>query len=344
MISVAFASGLLEAISAAGIDPGQLWRSLKLDCSILSRPEKFIPCSLFARLLEDAAQVSGDHCFGLHFGERFNPKDIGPLAYVVLNSPTLAVADQHAARYLKLYNQAAKVSTLVEGNRAYLHYVLCDLGTEPLRQQNEYAMVIRLNTMRMLVGSYWSPLEVQFAHQAPAEISEHERIFGAPVLFGYPSNNLVIESELLARQVPAADQRLFRIMKQYLERILEEVPQEDGFILTVSRAIAELIKDGNPSLGRTAKKLGMSPRTLQRQLKARHVEFKNLVDDTRRHFAQSYLRDRKTTLTEIAFLLGYSEASAFNRAFKRWTGLTPLAYRRKDAPVLEPTEAARRNY
>ena len=133
-------------------------------------------------------------------------------------------------------------------------------------------------------------------------------------------------------------------MKQYLERILEELPQEDAFICTVSRAIAELIKDGNPSLTRTAKKLGMSPRTLQRQLKTRHVEFKTLVNDTRRHFAQSYLRDRKTSLTEIAFLLGYSEASAFNRAFKRWTGLTPLAYRRKDAHVLEPTEAARRSY
>ncbi len=71
----------------------------------------------------------------------------------------------------------------------------------------------------------------------------------------------------------------------------------------------------------------MSPRTLQRHLKERGTDFKNLVDDTRRRFALTYLKDRRNSLTEIAFLLGYSDASAFNRAFKRWTGLTPLAYR-----------------
>jgi hypothetical protein len=82
---------------------------------------------------------------------------------------------------------------------------LCDLEIESPRQQNEYGMAIRLNAIRMMMGSQWTPLEVQFAHQAPDEISEHQRIFGAPVLFGYKTNNFVIESELLTRQVPAAD-------------------------------------------------------------------------------------------------------------------------------------------
>jgi AraC-like DNA-binding protein len=277
-------------------------------------------------MLEEAARVTGDHCFGLHFGERFNPKNIGPLTYVVLNSPTVGAADQHVARYLKLYNQAAKVSSTVEGERAYLQYVLADLGESP-RQQNEYSMAIRLNTIRMMVGSQWAPLEVQFAHQAPAQISEHERIFCAPVLFGYSTNNFVVERELLERQVPAADRRLYRIMKRYLERILEEIPQENDVLSSVRRAIAESMKDGEPSLSSIAKKLAMSPRTLQRHLKGHGTEFKNLVADTRRRFALSYLRDRKNTLSEVAFLLGYSEVSAFNRAFKRWTGLTPLAYR-----------------
>ena len=327
MISVAAASGLLEAISAAGANPDQLLEKLGLERSVLLNPEKFIPCFMFARLLEDAAQLTGDYCFGLHFGQRFNPKNIGPLAYVVLNSPTVEVADQHVARYLKLFNQAAEVSSIVEADRAYLRYVFCNLESEPHRQHNEYGMVVRLNTMRMLVGSQWTPLEVQFAHPAPPGVAEHERIFGAPALFGYPTNSFVLESELLTRQVPAADQRLYRIMQRYLEQILEQIPQEDGFIAAVRRTIAESMKERTPSLPRTAKKLAMSPRTLQRQLKARQVDFKNLVDDTRRHFAKTYLKDRKNTLTEIAFLLGYSEASAFNRAFKRWTGLTPLVYR-----------------
>ncbi len=336
MISVAATTGLIDAISTAGANPDQVLRSLELDRAVLSNPEGFIPCSLFARILEEAARATGDSCFGLHFGERFNIKNIGPLTYVVLNSPTIAIADEHVARYLKLYNQAAKVFFTVEGQRAYLHYVLVDLGIESPRHQNEYSMVIRLNTIRMMVGSQWAPLEVRFAHQVPEQISEHVRIFGAPVLFGYSTNAFVIEREFLERQIPAADQRLYRIMERYLEEVLAEIPQEDGVLAAVRRAVAESMREGDPNLARVAKKMAMSPRTLQRQLKEQGMEFKKLVDDTRQRFAVSYLRNRRNTITEIAFLLGYSEVSAFNRAFKRWTGSTPLAYRRPAAQTAAP--------
>ena len=156
MISVAAMSGLLETIRAAGANPDQVVRTFELHPSVLANAEGFIPCAVFPQILEEAARVTGDDCFGLHFGERFNPKNIGPLVYVVLNSPTVAAADEHAARYLKLYNQAAKASFVVEGRYAYLQYVLADLGIEPPRQQNEYGMVVRLNTIRMMVGSQWS--------------------------------------------------------------------------------------------------------------------------------------------------------------------------------------------
>jgi len=336
VISVTATTGLLEAIGRAGANPDQVLRALDLDRAVLSNAEGFIPCSTFARLLEEAARATGDPCFGLHFGERFNVKNVGPLAYVVLNSPTIAVADEHVARYFKLYNQAAKVFFTVEEQRAYLQHVLVDLGIAVPRQQNEYSMVIRLNTIRMMVGSQWAPLEVRFAHEAPEQISEHLRIFRAPVLFGYPTNAFVIDREFLERQIPAADERLYEIMRRYLERVLEEMPQEDEVLASVRRAVAESMREGDPNLTRVAKKMAMSPRTLQRQLKEQGMEFKKLVDDTRRRFALSYLGNRTNTLTEIAFLLGYSEVSAFNRAFKRWTGSTPLAYRSQAVPTVAP--------
>src|SRR5215510_6252598 len=120
MISVAATTGLLETITSAGANPDQILSALGLDRAVLSNPEDFISCSTFARLLEEAARATGDPCFGLHFGERYNLKNIGPLTYVVLNSPTIAVADQHVARYLKLYNQAAKVFFTVDFRRIKL--------------------------------------------------------------------------------------------------------------------------------------------------------------------------------------------------------------------------------
>jgi AraC-like DNA-binding protein len=128
-------------------------------------------------------------------------------------------------------------------------------------------------------------------------------------------------------------------MRRYLERVLEEMPQEDEVLASVRRAVAESMREGHPNLTRVAKKMAMSPRTLQRQLKVQGMDFKKLVADTRRRFALSYLGNRKNTLTEIAFLLGYSEVSAFNRAFKRWTGSTPLAYRGQAVPTLAPRES-----
>jgi AraC-like DNA-binding protein len=107
------------------------------------------------------------------------------------------------------------------------------------------------------------------------------------------------------------------------------MPREDGLLQTARHAIAEAMRDGDPKLARVAKKLAMSSRTLQRRVKEHGVDFKKLVDDTRRRFALNYLKERKHTLTEVAFLLGYSELSALNRAFKRWTGSTPLDYRRR---------------
>jgi AraC-like DNA-binding protein len=91
--------------------------------------------------------------------------------------------------------------------------------------------------------------------------------------------------------------------------------------------MAETMREGDPTIARVAKKMGLSPRTLERRLKERGTRFKQLIDDTRRRFAINYLKDNGNTLTHVAFLLGYSEVSAFNHAFKRWTGSSPLKYR-----------------
>jgi AraC-like DNA-binding protein len=328
MISVAAATGLLEAIAAKGGDPDPILRKFGLERSTLSDPEGFIPSSVFAGVLEEAAQATADDCFGLHLGENYNPRNIGPLAYVVLNSPTIRAGIENFERYLHVYNGAAKWFFTSEGNRGYIRYLLTDLGLKSLRHSNEHEMTIAFNTLRMMVGSQWAPKEVQFAHEAPEQTSEHLRIFHAPVSFGCKTNAIVIDRHFVDREVPAADERLYQILKRYLDQVLSEMPREDSLLASVRRATAEKMRDGNLKLAQVAKQMAMSARTLQRQLKERGVDFKQLKDETRRRFALNYLKDQKNTLTEVAFLLGYSELSAFNRAFKRWTGSTPLDYRR----------------
>jgi AraC-like DNA-binding protein len=330
-ISVAATTGLLQAIAASGGDPDRILQRVGSRRSDFSNPEGFIASSVFVQILEEAAGATGDDCFGLHFGERYNPKNIGPLVYVVLNSPTIKAGFENVGRYLRLHNEAGRVSFDTAGERVYLRFLLAELGIEKPRQHNEYSMAVALNTIRLMVGSQWAPQEVQFAHAAPRRTEEHVRVFGAPVQFDCATNAFVIERDFVERQVPAADPRLYRILRQYMERVLNEMPREDDLLAAVRKAIAEWMREGNPKLAQVAKKIAMSSRTLERRLKEHDVAFNKLVDDTRRRFAVNYLRDRKNSLTEIAFLLGYSEVSAFNRAFKRWTGSTPMDYRRSKA-------------
>lgn len=328
-ISIAATTGLLEAIAAADGNPDPILLKLGVPRSKFSNREGFIASSVFAQLLDEAARATGDDCFGLHFGERYNPKNIGPLVYIVLNSPTIKAGFENVGRYLRIHNQAGRVSFDTVGERFYFRFLLAGLGAVPPRQHNEYSVAVALNTIRLMVGSRWAPIEVQFAHEAPHRITEHLRIFGAPVEFGTETNAFVIEREFVERQVPAADQRLYRILQQYLDRVLNDMPEENDLLAAARKTIAELMREKNPKLTEVAKKIPMSPRTFERRLKEHGIVFKKLVDDTRRRFAFSYLRDLKNTMTEIAFLLGYSEVSAFNRAFKRWTGSTPLDYREK---------------
>jgi len=327
MISLTAATGLLEMIEAAGRDPDEILHPLGWNRTAVSDPHGFIADADFARVLDEAARATGDDAFGLHFGERYHPKDLGALAYVVVNAPTMAVGFENAARYLRVHNTGAEASFVREDKWAYLRHRLTDVPVEIRRQHEELSMAVALGAIRLMAGSDWSPVEVQFQHPAPADVSELQRVFNAPATFGRDHNALVVDNELCERQIPAADARLYPIMRRYLDDALEAIPPEDGFLQSVRRAIGESIRHGEPTLTHAARRLALGGRTLQRRLGGYGVDFKGLVDDTRRRFALRHLADPTITLTEVAYLLGYSEVSAFNRAFKRWTGSTPSDHR-----------------
>jgi AraC-like DNA-binding protein len=329
MMSLSATVGLIDAIAAAGADPDRVLRSAGVDRSTFSRAEGFVPSADFARVLEEAARASGDDCFGLHFGEHYQPKNLGPLVYVVLNSPTMALAFQNIVRYLRVHNEASEAALRFDGDWASLRVSLSGLPVESLRQQSEYGLAVGLSTMRLMAGSQWAPVEAQFAHRPPPDTREHVRIFRAPVSFEHPANALVFERAFVDRQVPAADEHLYPILRRYLDGALKDMPREDRELAEVRRAIGEAIREGAPTLAAVARKAAMSSRTLQRRLEEHGMDFTGLVADTRRRLSLGYLADRVNTLAEVAYLLGYSEVSAFNRAFRRWTGSTPSSYRRR---------------
>jgi AraC-like DNA-binding protein len=186
-----------------------------------------------------------------------------------------------------------------------------------------------LNVIRDCCGANWSPEEVHFEHPKPPSHKEHESAFGAPVYFAQGTNALLFRPEILARPMPGRDPRLFAMMEICLENIGNRPRAPESLSGRLRSAIRARLAQGYPTLDEVAGAVRISPNTIQRQLARDGLAYKDLVEGMRQDLALTYVKQRHLPFSEIAFLLGYSELSAFSRAFRRWTGASPRAFRAK---------------
>jgi AraC-like DNA-binding protein len=178
-------------------------------------------------------------------------------------------------------------------------------------------------------GAVNHPVEVWFEHTEPADLSEYGQAFlGNKVMFGMPWNGFVFDAALLDQPMPGADDKLHVLIRKHADALLEELPRAQSFTQRVRELLLKELEGGNPSAVRIASALHMSGRTLTRRLEDEGTTFKDLLDDLRKSLSLRYVGSTDLGLSEIAFLLGFSQSAAFHRAFKRWTAQTPLEYRR----------------
>jgi len=326
-IRAAGAAGLVPLLRSAGVDPAELARRAGLDPARLDDPEDWLPLRRFVALLELLAEELADPRFGLHLGLTQTPAELGVLGYVAMHSPTVHAAFTNIARFLSAHQEGVELGFEREGDAVYFTYRISDPTIQPRRQDAELTMGVGMSFVRALLGEGSHAREVWLEHAAPADPSEHRRLLGCGVRFGCRTNAIVLDASVLERSPPSPDPGLLAILERHADAMVET--HEDSLGAQVRGAIFVRLKDGVPPQQEVARSLGMSAPTLRRRLDDEGSSFKEELDATRRALAERYLGDRRLTLTEVAFLLGYSDASAFHRAFKRWTGLTPSAFRRR---------------
>ena len=259
--------------------------------------------------------------------EQYSPGDYGLVGFVAMNSTTLGEAVRHAVRYLGLWTDEPGIELGNDGTLtiAYRTRFADRLG---LRLATEATPAELLNGARLLTGQRITPLGVRFSHPAPADTSAHRAFFGCPVEFNAPDIAMQLDPADLALPLPRADAQLGAYLRSLANQALEQRGgSEPGELGRIREIIAEELQRGVPTLGVVAKHLAVSERTLRRRLEAEGSSFRLLLDRTRAELAETYVRDKRLPLSEVAFLLGFSEPSAFHRAFKRWTDSTPSAWR-----------------
>jgi AraC-like DNA-binding protein len=327
-ILVRSVSKIIEAAQAYGVEPKELYGAVNLDPSTLNDPDNRIPFAHLVALYEQAARLTGDDAFGLHIGERVDPKLFDVLGYMVVNSSTLGEALDRLVRYHAIWSEGAIFSLEISKSRVRLGYEYAEEQSDACRHDCEMTLSIAVSFSRRVTGVDWTPHEVSFRHSKPKSVIEHQRIFRAPVRFNRPANELIFDSSLLALPVMKADPGLCEILDRQAEALLAKLPRQDGLINHVRQLLTEALNGGDPRLETISQKLGISVRTLQRKLREEGTSHQDLLDEMRSDLSRRYLREPELAICEVAYLLGFSEPSAFHRAFRRWTGLTPKEFRR----------------
>lgn len=325
-MSTAVVRALATALAAAGARVDGVLAELGIDVATLSDPDARVPTERAFALFERAEELSGDPDFGLHTGARMPLGAVEVLDHATRTSRTIADAIQRMTRYYALLVERIEVRLDAIGDLARVTHCTEPPLVSP-RHAVEMLFAVIVARGRELTGCEWPLRFVRFVHARPADTRELERFFRAPIEFGQPVDELLFERSFLDAPLSTADPALSKVLDRYADVLLARLPAADPFLTDVRGAVAETLRGGEPSLVATAHRLGTSGRTLQRRLAEADTTYAAVVDDVRRELATRYLAQPRTGIGEIAYLLGFSRASAFRRAFKRWTGKTPKEMR-----------------
>jgi AraC-like DNA-binding protein len=323
------ATGIVGHIERLHGDIDSIFGNAGIAPEMAGQPTLQLRLASFITLFEEAARRTQQDNFGLWFGNQFMPRDLGLWGYAAISAPTMGSALETLVNLFR-YQQGSSYLRYVRRKDGLLRleYQIVAPDIVARRQDAELSLGMFLNVIREAMGPRWAPEEVHFEHPRPQAWKDHESAFDAPVYFSQPTNALVFRGDILDRSMPARDLQLLAVMQTCMEQLGPTSAAADGLFDRIRAAIRMRLPGGCPTLEQVAHDLRISPGAVQRELSEHNVTYKDAVETTRRNLAELYLQQRQLPLTEIALLLGYSELSAFSRAFTRWTGTSPRHYRR----------------
>ena len=322
------ATGVIDMIERKGGNAEAVFTSAAISLRDIGSPTNELNLYQYCNLFEQAAKQTGDDNFGLEFGAQFQPKELGLLGYVATSSPTLGAALRNVEAYFPAHQSQSIFSFIPESDIIWLSYQITDTRIEHRRQDAELSLGMFCNIFRTALGKNWAPLEVRFEHAKPEGRTDHSRYFDAPVQFGRRTNAFAFRRDVLATKMPEPDPYLFAIIKGLLCSRLDFSGDPEDLVTLLRDQIKMQLGERTPRICDIAAILGMSSPTLQRKLKEAGITYNDLLRSAREELALHYMKSSDMPLTDVALCLGYSELSAFSRAFRSWTGMSPHRFRR----------------
>ncbi len=316
------------AAAGGGVDAAAMLASVGIAPDAPLDAGQMIPAQRYYELLEKIAGQIDVTDLPVRTGASMRLDEYGALGLAFKAATTLGASFARVERYARLWTSVVEyeLRPATGGTLFILHRA----GERRLgmRLSNEATLVSAVAIARQVCPVPLAPVEVLVRHPAPRRVAAHEEWFGCPVRFGAERDAILFSDETLARLNILGDEGISQYLTTHLDAELSEMTREPALVMQARAAIAQALSEGAPKMAEIASGLGLSARSFHRRLSEHGMSFQSLTEETRRDLAEGLLRDERHSLAEIAFLTGFSEQSAFTRAFKRWVGTTPATYRK----------------
>ena len=320
---------VIRAAVDAGATAGPLLRAAGLAPDVAPAADVHVPAERYIALWELVIEAVGDSAFGLRVAAQLRIEDNEVFGFLAMSCATLGEAFERTARYRELYNTGARWELQLDADvERVIHYPWpSPTRTRGRRAAIELAVADMASAARQLsAGAAAAPIEVRFAHEAPRDLRPYRAAFGVEPVFGAALDELVFARGMTAIPVVTFNSRLREYFDVQCRQLAEKFTTDAPITARARAALIASMDGGDASMDRVATRLGMSARSLHRRLSDEGTRFNDLLDDVRQEFAKRYLARRSVTASEVAYLIGFQSPTAFFRAFKRWTGLTPKAF------------------
>jgi AraC-like DNA-binding protein len=327
MVSARVVLALVDAAEHVGVARDVLLPAAHLDRSLLTAPDTRVTRADLYRVAEHALDLTGDPAFGLHWARRLDDRAFAPVAQLVAHAATLRQALALLARFSRLLADEADYVVHERDRQLTVQYLPLDRESPRLRRLSADLIVGGLWRIVRSFSPGARPDEVAFEYPAPPERADYDRFFETTVHFGRPFTGVVFDGALLQAPSTAKDDDVREALEAVAERRLLQIT---GRTPLATRARDVLVRDRLPhsaDMECVAHRLGLSVRSLRRHLEAEGTSFGDVLREAQTAVARDLLRDPRRTVQDVAYEMGFSDATAFHRAFRRWTGTTPRAYR-----------------
>lgn len=317
----------LKACEATGVDTTELLQKAGIDPAVVQDPDGEVSFDQMRSFWANAYEMSGDPCLALNTALQVETGTYQCYDYLMLNATTIQQGVENFCRYMALINTWIAWNIKEEQDEIQFQLLPAAGVLPPPTPEFVFGVMVRRIRM-MLADDSWAPLYMNFTKAAPTDTTPLDNFFRCPLRFEAEVAEFAIDRNSWQQEVPTADPALLQVLDQHAQLLLAQRPMPDDFVGEVRREIMRALHGGEAKREEIASRLCMSGRTLQRRLDDNGIVFTDLVDEVRQELAKSHLKTNELTLAEIGYLLGFAEQSSFTRAFKRWTGQTPLEYRR----------------